>query len=101
MNDYVALLGSESVQNAGYAMERAAESFRQTVGNLDDSLRQHQRFLDDWLERFERAVKAAEQPPKPWPPGMSPDNPLHKPLGGHPNDNPLHEETDSGKLWDR
>jgi hypothetical protein len=61
MADYVTLLGSEQVLNAGYAMKSAASDMDRAAGNLEDSLRRHRMFMDDWLERFEAALNASRQ----------------------------------------
>jgi len=50
------LMGSEDVSKAGYSMRDAAATMRSAASSIDESLRQHQRFLDDWLQRFEAAL---------------------------------------------
>ena len=52
------LVGSEEVKNAGYSIARAAESMGYTSGNMQVVLEAHQRFLDDWLLRFETILEA-------------------------------------------
>jgi hypothetical protein len=56
MNDRVMLIGAEDVRSAGHTMSRAAETMSQAAMNLDGALERHQRFLDDWLSRFEQAM---------------------------------------------
>ena len=58
MNQYHHLVGAEEVNRAGHSMQSAAESFRQSVGFLLDGLHQHQRFMDEWLQRFEEVLKS-------------------------------------------
>jgi hypothetical protein len=59
--DNIHLIGAEDVHSAGYTIKRAAEEMSQAVRNFDWALERHQRFLDDWLVRFETIM----QPPKP------------------------------------
>jgi hypothetical protein len=58
MADYVTLMGAEDVRAAGSRMASAAEQMSRAASNMDDALQRHQRFLDDWLMRFETAVSA-------------------------------------------
>ena len=53
MADYVTLLGAEQVSSAGSQMSRAADRMQSAASSIDQSLFQHQRFMDDWLQRFE------------------------------------------------
>lgn len=48
--NHMTLTGAEKVEHARHTMRRAA-------GNMDYSLTQHQRFLDNWLIRFESVMK--------------------------------------------
>lgn len=57
MGEYVTLVGAEQVQRAANEMRSAAETMRQSASNLDAVLSGHQRFLDDWLMRFEQALE--------------------------------------------
>lgn len=43
------LAGAEDVQNAGHAIAFAAKDMQRAANSLDESLRSHERFLDDWL----------------------------------------------------
>ena len=60
--EIVHLAGAESVQNAGYAMERAAERMNQAAGAIECSLETQRRWMDAWIERFEAAVEKLNQP---------------------------------------
>ena len=60
--DMIHLTGSESVQNAGYAMERAAERMNQAAGQIECSLETQRRWMDAWIERFEAAVEKLNTP---------------------------------------
>jgi hypothetical protein len=68
MAEYMTLLGAEDVRAAGNAMRSAADDMRNAASSIDSTLDRHQRFLDDWLQRFEVALdRAAPQPPAPAP----------------------------------
>lgn len=56
MTEYTHLVGAEQVAGAGHTMARAAEQMRSAAGSIDDSLTRHQRFMDDWLQRFEQVL---------------------------------------------
>jgi hypothetical protein len=57
MANYVTLLGTEQVQSAANRMVEAAESMRHAASIMDDILERHHRFMDDWLMRFEDAMR--------------------------------------------
>ena len=59
MAEYIHLQGSEDVRRAGSAMEGAAETMRSAANQIDETLRQHRIFLDEWLLRFEQVLDAA------------------------------------------
>jgi hypothetical protein len=66
MADYVTLMGADDVRSAGSAMRSAAEDMRSVASSIDSTFERHQRFLDDWLQRFEAAIERASKPdPKP------------------------------------
>lgn len=50
------LAGSSEVSSAGSNMRTAAEQMKQAASNIEYALTQHQRFLDDWLSRFEAVL---------------------------------------------
>lgn len=54
--DYITLMGAEAVQRAGSTIRQAAGTMQTAANSIYDSLDRHQRFLDDWLARFEAAV---------------------------------------------
>lgn len=56
MGEYVTLVGSEQVQRAASQMQSAADAMNRAAGNLDHTMTMHQRFLDDWLMRFEQVL---------------------------------------------
>ena len=53
----ILLIGTEAVQNAGSSMRSAAEQMQRAANQIDESLRMHQRFLDDWLAQFRDAME--------------------------------------------
>lgn len=53
------LVGTEHVQSAAQMMREAAHTMGNVSGNFQVVLEAHQRFLDDWLLRFEQALKLA------------------------------------------
>lgn len=46
------LIGSEDVSRAASSMREAASTMQSAASNIAYSLEQHQRFLDDWLQRL-------------------------------------------------
>lgn len=56
MSNYVTLMGADDVRSAGNRMASAAEEMQRAAANIDGALDRHQRFLDDWLLRFEAAI---------------------------------------------
>jgi hypothetical protein len=59
--NHVYLQGSEDVKSAGHDMQRAAERMKQAAFDIDAALDRHQKFLDDWLTRFEAALRETEE----------------------------------------
>ncbi|KKM26531.1 hypothetical protein LCGC14_1583900 [marine sediment metagenome] len=55
--DYIYLQGSEDVQRAAVAMQSAADTMRSSTGNLASVIEQHERFMTEWLDRFETILK--------------------------------------------
>ena len=54
--DRILLVGSEAVENAGATIRSAAQEMQNAAGHIEKSLRLHQRWLDDWISRFEIIV---------------------------------------------
>lgn len=52
MSSYVTLLGAEQVQSAASQMTRAADEMQRAASSISYALEQHQRFLDEWLNRL-------------------------------------------------
>lgn len=57
MTEYVHLVGAEDVSHAGHNMREAAVAMKHAADEIDHALRQHQQFMEDWLQRFEQIVK--------------------------------------------
>ena len=57
MSEYITLLGAEDVRSAGASMRSAASDMNRASANINEALLQHQRFLDEWLLRFERVLE--------------------------------------------
>lgn len=53
MSDHITLLGAEDVRSAAHTMRAAADEMQRAAMSIDASLQQHQRFLDDWLNRLD------------------------------------------------
>ncbi len=56
MAESLYLVGADDVRAAGNAIARAADVMDQAATNLDGALERHQRFMDDWLQRFESVL---------------------------------------------
>jgi hypothetical protein len=57
MSNFMTLIGAEEVSRAASSMQDAAEQMKQAASSIDFSLETHRRFMDDWLSRFETALK--------------------------------------------
>lgn len=62
MSDSVYLIGADDVRSAGHSMRSAAEQMSQAALNIDGTMERHQRFLEDWLMRFEDVMTRSVQP---------------------------------------
>lgn len=54
---YMTLMGAEQVQSAASRMSSAADEMQRAASTIDGALDRHQRFLEDWLQRFEAAME--------------------------------------------
>lgn len=59
MNDYVTLVGAEAVERAAREMSSAADAMQRAAGEFEASLYRQRSFMEDWLARFESAIKDA------------------------------------------
>ena len=57
--DSIHLNGAEQVANAARAMLQSAASMQRSVLAMAEVLDRHQRFLDDWLQRFSAELEKA------------------------------------------
>ena len=55
--DSIRLIGAEDVSQAARNMAGAAESMKAAANHFDNVMDQHHRWADEWLARFETAVK--------------------------------------------
>jgi hypothetical protein len=51
--DRVLLVGAEEVASAGRQMREAAAEMNRAAGNMEASVQELKRFMDDWLNRLE------------------------------------------------
>ena len=54
------LMGSDDVRQGGNAARDAGQEMRRAAGQIEFALQQHQRFLDEWLGRFEDVLSKAD-----------------------------------------
>ena len=50
------LVGAEDVRTAAARISSAAEEMKRAANLIDEAFRNQQRFLDEWLSRFEQVV---------------------------------------------
>lgn len=51
------LIGTEQVQNAARSMKEAAGEMNAAASRFEYVMQEHQRFMNDWLQRLEDALK--------------------------------------------
>lgn len=61
MEKYITLLGAEQVQSAARQMTHAADTMLRAASAIDEAISRQQRFMDDWLMRFEAAITQSRQ----------------------------------------
>lgn len=59
--EYVYLLNTEAVRDAGSEMRSAAEIISSAVSNLNDILYHQKIFMTDWLDRLEAILNKEKQ----------------------------------------
>jgi hypothetical protein len=61
------LIGAEDVRRAANTMTSAANEMAAAVRNMEGALERHQRFLDDWLMRYQTPIEPVpvSAPPEP------------------------------------
>lgn len=60
--DYVTLLGAEQVSRAGHTIDAAAQTMVRAAMMIDESNRQHQHFMTNWLAEFSAALERNKTP---------------------------------------
>jgi hypothetical protein len=60
MMETMVLMGAEELSRAMYSLREVAEKMQQAAGSYEFAVQQNQRFMDDWLQRFEEAIKGAK-----------------------------------------
>lgn len=55
--DSIYLQGSEAVTRASNSMSSSADDMIRASNNISNALSDHQRFLTEWLDRFENILK--------------------------------------------
>jgi hypothetical protein len=61
MSEYVTLLGAEDVRAAANTIRSAAQTIQQAASSMEAALDRQRIFLDEWLYRFEEAMKNEKQ----------------------------------------
>ncbi len=56
--DNVYLLGSDAVERGGNSIRNAADDMTRAAANIEGALERHQRFMDDWLDRYQQMLVA-------------------------------------------
>ena len=57
MSEYVHLVGAEDVRHAGSQMASAATEMQRAASAIELALERQRLFMDEWLVRFEAALK--------------------------------------------
>lgn len=60
MSEYIHLVGTEEIRSAANTMASAAERMIDAHNWQSDLTTSHQRFMTEWLERFEQILKDHE-----------------------------------------
>jgi len=59
--DNINLIGSEDVFRASHNMQNAASEISRAASSMDHSLLEHRRYLDEFIVRFEEALKPSQE----------------------------------------
>jgi len=51
------LLGADDVRSASHTMASAADRMQQAASSIQWAFEAHQRFMEDWLQRFQQATE--------------------------------------------
>lgn len=63
MVEYMHLIGAEDVRAASNNMRQAADDMQRAAGSISDTLEAQRRYMDEWIGRFESAVKEMRESP--------------------------------------
>lgn len=58
MPEYVNLLGAEEVGTAGRNIREAGIEMMRAANRIDESLREHMQFMDEWLRQYREILMA-------------------------------------------
>jgi len=61
MTDFIHLIGAEDVSNAGRNISSAASDMQRAAGSIDETFRNFQNFLEEWLIDFKEIVEKTHQ----------------------------------------
>lgn len=56
------LVGAETVQRAASQMSSAAGEMQTAARSIEYALENHQRFMNDWLDRYQQVLELANAP---------------------------------------
>lgn len=60
MSEYIHLIGTEEIARGANNIVAAAREISSAVSYLDSVINRHQQFMDQWLDRLERAMEKKE-----------------------------------------
>ncbi len=60
--DRVYLMGTEDVIRSAHLIRGAADSMLSAANSIGSALAEHQRFMNDWLSRFQQVVETINAP---------------------------------------
>jgi len=66
MSEYMHLIGAEDVRAAANTMAQAATDMQRAAASMNDTLEAQRRYMDEWIGRFESAVKDMGHAPIKW-----------------------------------
>lgn len=63
MAEYMHLIGAEDVRAASINMRQAADDMQRAAASISDTLEAQRRYMEEWIGRFENAVKEMRESP--------------------------------------
>ena len=67
MSEYTHLIGAEDVRSAANSIRQSADDMQRAALSISDTLEVQRRYMDEWISRFEIAIKEMNQPLSPPP----------------------------------